>query len=1577
MRIDRVREVTSGQGTQEPDEPAPWGGEAYLVGDRALGAQGLTPEAFAEKLAGDPELAALPPRVPVVLAIPYAGAQYLELVRAVAGRLGRRVWAPSGDGRLRHDSALQARIPTMTVHDPAGWHGDWVPFDPPAVPAPFEDRQWTSVEGRTFRDSDVATRPLVFDRRVRHGRVSVGDDLDQRERLLRGLFHRRQRIHYAATTMGDQLVSTEPFTPDRAVYTYYGHGFPGALAIVLRDGSTVLLAAPDGGRYIGGLREVRELPPGHRIGLQVCYAASAGNHRDPQQEGRPVPPVEDPLDEVSLIQHTANAGRREVEGPTLVAALDDDSYVLEDTPGGVVGRVVRVRPEPDDAELDRLAVIAGLHGDPDTVPPEIRTSVLRLVRALRLVFDHDVEDDRWVPGGRYERALKGIAALETLRANDPGMRRLTPFRMELWTFLARRVGGDTPGRDAYRDVLDAARQLIGRQPDSTLSGMLPDTPLTYAVDELSGSQGADLVRDAVGLPEPVTLRPKDITRAFWAMLAGVDLVLFRLDPAQQESLGRRALHLADTEVWSEATTADLTFLAVRAHARRIDITDPHQLAAHHLRELGALRQTLTDGTEPTGYNWSGRPAPNGVESHQWYARVKAGNDVLTLPQPARWRSTEPSGASLVIWTGTRADDGGIVIHLPGHAPLPVPDEELWALLDLAPLVTDAGVDVPVVFPMAGFTDGNARRTQPFTDRTGRSAFGYSGPLDLIEDDPFDPLRITALREKKLGQWTRTIWKPRPAQGAATGTPGGAVKAGPGPSAWPVHSARHDSGTGTFHFTSGTPRRAPEPDGESGRQGIAYPFRRPHQRHSGVHDRPGHLPGARPRRGGARSHRIGARSRHRPGLGRTVLASRRVARHRPVRRPVPRPGVAASQHGLRARVRHAHGSRRRAHRGSARRSVPHGRRTHRAPRRAGCPARLLRPGGAPGRPGRGAGAAADRPARAAHPRRAHDRVHLRGPRGPRPAPRDGRGSGPPARPAGALHAGQLLPRGARQPWHAPRGRRGRPRTAASAHLRRARCDTGQPPGPARRAHRLGDPGRPPVAPRDPARLSPGRPGNRRGARPRAARRRRTPHLGGRLAHDGQPGPGRTDGPARREAGPAAPRAVRRADDVRPGHHAQWAEPPRRPRAPGRRRARRNRPRPDTARNRALLAWLDRYGDAGRDALRRLSPAHLTAIHLYSGADYRLMKAFLNGERFGAGMGRRLVRLNAWTMTSRMAEVGAADLLPMTLRRQKGFAALFDAMWDVDDLRAETAEVAALRRRLDAMADAVFGELPSHVDMVVEALEILPPLHGDVWWGDRGMPGALGHATVRRAGVRAEPHHRALLPQHGAGAGRSARLHAPEQGSPRRHAPRTGPRVGLDRAGGQPVRGAAAGDRGPVPAGRLLRRHHPDDRPRRLAYAAVRECRRHRDDHARHDTRHGRPAHPARYARRPVRHRAPGRRRGGVVPPRTGAADGTRAGRRHDRRGVVRRRGLGRNVRRSTADWPPPRASCRGNATATAGPSPPTGRCPAVGRQGGRSSSRRTAAATGSRSSPRTAAGGRTTVPTPGGCCGRPAQAAPAV
>ncbi|WP_234340878.1 lonely Cys domain-containing protein [Streptomyces sp. NRRL F-5630] len=1340
VRTDRVRVVLGGLGkpeVEEPDQSAPWGGEAYVIGDRAFDGRRLSHEEFAERLAHDPELAKLPPHVPVVLAIPYAGSQYMELMRAVALRMGRRVWAPSGDGRLRHDNGLGASVPTMMVRNTEGWHGDWVPFDPPAVPAPFEDREWTALDGTLFRDSDVATHPLVFDRSERFGRISMDDDMAVREDRLRSFFRKKRLLHYVATADGDKNVSSEALTPDRAVYAYYAHGTPGAMSLVLRDGRTVWLSAADGGRYIGGLREVRELPPGHRIGLEACFGLSAGDPDRDQWEGRPVPRVEDPLDDegLSLAQHTANAGRLDVEAKSSIAGVGEDYFAVEDTPGGVVGRVDRVRPEPLDHELDQLARDAELHRGPGAVPPETRAATLRLVRALREAFGVAVEDDRGVPGGTYERVLKGIGALETLRLNDPVLRATTPFRMEMWTFLARRIGGDTPDQSAYLGVLDAARGLVAARPDARLGEMVRDTALGYALDEFSGGNGLTLVQGTLDLPDVTQAGPKDITRAFWATVAAADLVLFRTPDADQENLGRGVLHMAATDPWTDDQVMELTLLAARAHVSGLDITDRHALAAHHLKELGAFEEILTDGKEATGYNWSGRPAPNGVDVDQWYARVKGSpsGTIRTVAHPAKWKSDESPGATRVIWTGT--DQGTVVIHLPGHPPMPVPDEELWALLDLAPLVTEVSVGTPVVFPMPEFGADGGKRPQAFSDRTGRNAWAYTGPLDVLEEDPFDPLRITALREKKLGQWKTTVWKARPVLPSSSG----AVTTAAAPASRPAPLTRHDSGVGTFHFAPGTSpgagsadavRQGAGPDG-SGRDGsgsveggersvLAYPV--PVQINATRVSPAGQAdtPEAGTADDTAGPTGTGTASDDSPGWavpswrpagspGAVRFAS--MYRDRAWRRRSADLELAFAEHtgrtdGLTETVRDA------VSRMYDELAARHG--EHAAQRV------FFAPDAIPADP-------------------AAELERLRTlPPGPLAVDELMTAL------TYASYAGPGLPREAAEALVRPAGRRGR-YTAGSAyrevHDSRGLRRVGGEHGPALRLLRtyaaLGASPAELLALRDalvawaiPADLQ---------SLPEILR---ASHRIG-LGTDAERDLALRDGAglhawvadAVRTSGRTAPGDPSAGRFV-PPHRALYAERMRFGRDNTRSKldlpeglvalvdAALNGTLPaDTDRSRALHAWLDRYGDAGRQALERLDPAHLTALHLYSGADYRLMKAFLNGERFGAGMGRRLVRLNAWAMISKMAEVGAWDLLPMTFRQRDGFVALYDAMWDADDLQESTPEVARLRRRLDAMADAVYEELSLHVDMAVEALEILPPVNEDVWWGDRGLPGPL--------------------------------------------------------------------------------------------------------------------------------------------------------------------------------------------------------------------------------------------------------------
>ncbi|MGO4430726.1 hypothetical protein AB4Z54_71150, partial [Streptomyces sp. MCAF7] len=124
--------------------------------------------------------------------------------------------------------------------------------------------------------------------------------------------------------------------------------------------------------------------------------------------------MDDPLEDVPLGQHTANASRRQWYADTVIGGLSEtDGYLLDPAAGGSGERVIFI-PELSDQELDQLAPLAEIK--PGTAPG--RWVVRRLTRALRLVFGPQIEADRSVPGGRYHRLLTRAGGLELLRHND-------------------------------------------------------------------------------------------------------------------------------------------------------------------------------------------------------------------------------------------------------------------------------------------------------------------------------------------------------------------------------------------------------------------------------------------------------------------------------------------------------------------------------------------------------------------------------------------------------------------------------------------------------------------------------------------------------------------------------------------------------------------------------------------------------------------------------------------------------------------------------------------------------------------------------------------------------------------------------------------------------------------------------------------------------------------------------------------------------------------------------------------------------------------------------------------------------
>ncbi|NJQ03980.1 hypothetical protein, partial [Streptomyces zingiberis] len=449
--------------------------------------------------------------------------------------------------------------------------------------------------------------------------------------------------------------------------------------------------------------------------------------------------------------------------PSTASGFSPDARLLFDPHGGPAGRHVEFFPEPTADELDGLARLAGLHRGSADASVEVRRTTLRLVRALRIVFGPEVEADR----GRYASLLRGIGALETLRSNDPALSRFTPFRMELWTAAAELAGGGTADRAAYRKVLDHSAQKLKQQPDAKFSENIGIPHLQNAVNQLT-KLGEGLVRNVLGKPAgPVTRA--EVTRVLWAM-AGTARRMGALDPAATEGLGRPVLHLPPTEPWTPQRKQELWILTAHALTLHVDADDRFALSALHLAGKGAFgpAHVLREGGAVRGYNWSGAVAPGGLDLRT--VSRESADSGGTVSVPAAWTAEGEPAEVLSVWTA--ADPKGmVVLRLADMPPMRVHDQELLALLDLAPLLRATPLGVPLLFlsSRAGAADRHSPLPQVFTDRTGRNSWAYSGPLGVETPPDGAPLRLIERIDPATGapgSWNKAWLR----KGQATGVP---------------------------------------------------------------------------------------------------------------------------------------------------------------------------------------------------------------------------------------------------------------------------------------------------------------------------------------------------------------------------------------------------------------------------------------------------------------------------------------------------------------------------------------------------------------------------------------------------------------------------------------------------------------------------------------------------------------------------------------------------------------------------------------------------------------------------------------
>ncbi len=384
------------------------------------------------------------------------------------------------------------------------------------------------------------------------------------------------------------------------------------------------------------------------------------------------------------------------------------------------------------------------------MPPETREATLRLVRALRTVFGDAVEDDRATPGGRYERALRSIGALERLRANDPELASFTPFRADMLDFFVREHTGRAPDRAGYQALLDHAAARIAADPEARLTDAVPSPALRITLTQLADA-GEQMIRHVQSLPPQAAFTPAP-----------------------------RRVHPVGHGTGRPALPPD-----VRRRPRGHGPQGPPPRPRHHLEPEPAARRVGGDGqgdrpghgrhrprparrVPPGGERRlrPGRPAPAGTQ-HPGRQLVRHARprciDWSTLHRPdgaAAHRLTPEwtgPGTPMPLLNVVEVDASGTpVLHLPGRAPVPVPENEFLALLDLAPALRTIPLGSPVLFLTTGPGALSPELVQRFSQRTGRPAHGYSAPMALTAPDPRAPLDIIVLPDPATnapGHWT--------------------------------------------------------------------------------------------------------------------------------------------------------------------------------------------------------------------------------------------------------------------------------------------------------------------------------------------------------------------------------------------------------------------------------------------------------------------------------------------------------------------------------------------------------------------------------------------------------------------------------------------------------------------------------------------------------------------------------------------------------------------------------------------------------------------------------------------------------
>lgn len=303
------------------------------------------------------------------------------------------------------------------------------------------------------------------------------------------------------------------------------------------------------------------------------------------------PYVVDPLREISPLQRASNRSRKWVLGSKRIHLSREDSdgkptHALRTDAQGRRTQWELCRPEPSAAhpetsvtDLDQWAAELGMRTDTEMWRAHSQERVLILVRALKITFGRDVEDEDVED---FAELLRGAAALERMWRDDPSLRGAGLFTLDAFQ---RAVAAHPDGRKGvdqvgYRQVLAAATQAA---PGTGLTAFVTMPAVEAALRWLDGRDPDEVIREVLEKDRPGETQ---LLRVFWARVKAYD-VLGR-DGTDAVALARRVLHLESAETVDEARLEELRWTLTRAFAEGRDAADPDVAAAYHLQHVKLL-----------------------------------------------------------------------------------------------------------------------------------------------------------------------------------------------------------------------------------------------------------------------------------------------------------------------------------------------------------------------------------------------------------------------------------------------------------------------------------------------------------------------------------------------------------------------------------------------------------------------------------------------------------------------------------------------------------------------------------------------------------------------------------------------------------------------------------------------------------------------------------------------------------------------------------------------------------------------------------------------------------------------------